>query len=234
MTRASAEAYFELITLQISSLKTQAPGRLPHLLQAMQPLTGLFPIQTVSLSIPSSISVFAISASAIEVLPFWRGLPFIISTFIIVCFCLCEYTAFSLSLYPLKQFVLIFSILLSFLSQGRTEVLSTSISGGSQSSISECPATEKAADFSQNWESCITAAQGYSFSGSDSTYSISGRITQSGKRTSPQVRSAFRMVKGGKIIDNNHLHPFLARSVVHLAGIYISERYLFSICRLRL
>ena len=134
----------------------------------------------------------------------------------------------------MKQFVLIFSILLSFLSQGRTEVLSTSISDGSQSSISECPAAEKAADFSQNRESCITAAQGYSFSGSDSTYSISGRITQSGKRTSPQVRSTFRILKSGKVIDNNHLHLFLAQYIAHLAGIYVSGRYLFAICRLRI
>jgi len=42
------------------------------------------------------------------------------------------------------------------------------------------------------------------------------------------------MVKGGKIIDNNHLHPFLAQSFVLLAGIHIPERFLFSICRLRL
>jgi len=75
MIRASADAYFALIPLQQSSLNTQAPGLLPHWLQAVQPLIGLLPIHTVSLSIPSSASVFAISASAIAVLPFWRGLP---------------------------------------------------------------------------------------------------------------------------------------------------------------
>lgn len=119
--------------------------------------------------------------------------------------------------------VLIFSFLLSFLSAGRTDAVST-----------RCPSDETAAAFSQNREICITAAQGYTFAGNNSTNSISVRITQTGKRTPPQVRSSFRIVKGGKVIDNNHLHPFLAQSFVHLSGIYLSERYLFSLCRLRL
>ncbi len=124
----------------------------------------------------------------------------------------------------MKLYVLIFSFLLTFLSGERAEV----------ASVSEGPSNESIADFSQNREICITAAQGYTFAGNNSTNSISVRITQTGKRTSPQVRSTFRMVKGGKVIDNNHLHPFLAQSFVHLAEFYISERYLFSICRLRL
>ena len=124
----------------------------------------------------------------------------------------------------MKLFVLIFSFLLTFLSGERAEV----------ASVSEGPSNESIADFSQNREICITAAQGYTFAGNNGSNSISVRITLTGKRTSPQVRSTFRMVKGGKVIDNNHLHPFLAQSFVHLAGFYISERYLFSICRLRL
>ena len=134
----------------------------------------------------------------------------------------------------MKVFVLIFSFLLSLLSGGRTEVAGTNPSSGSQCNVSECPSTEIITDFAQNREICITAAQGYTFAGSESTSSLSVRIPQSGKKTTPQVRSTFRIVKGGKIIDNNHLHPFLAQSFVHLAGTYISERYLFSICRLRL
>jgi len=42
------------------------------------------------------------------------------------------------------------------------------------------------------------------------------------------------MVKDGKVIDNNRTHPFLAQSLVHSVGFYLVERYLFSICRLRL
>ena len=89
-------------------------------------------------------------------------------------------------------------------------------------------------DFTRNRDICITSAQGYTFAGSHSTNSVSIRLTQSLRRLNQPVRSTFRMVKGGKIIDNNHLHPFLAQSFVHLAGIHTSERFLFSICRLRL
>ena len=70
-----------LIALHTSSPNTQAPGWALQRLQAMQPRTGLLPIQTISLSMPSCSSVLAISASAMEVLPWGRGLPLIINTF---------------------------------------------------------------------------------------------------------------------------------------------------------
>ena len=103
-----------------------------------------------------------------------------------------------------------------------------------QYSVSECTSTERAVDFTRDRDICITSAQGYTFAGSDSTNSVSVRLTQSLRRLNEPVRSSFRMVKGGKVIDNNHIHPFLAQSFVHLAGFYTSERFLFSICRLRL
>lgn len=123
----------------------------------------------------------------------------------------------------MKLFVLILSFLLSFLSAGRTEVV-----------YSEHPSTEEVSDFTQNREICITSAQGSTFAGNNSTNSVSVRLTQSLRRLNQPVRSTFRIVKGGKVIDNNHMHPFLAQSFVHLAGFYTSERFLFSICRLRL
>ena len=141
---------------------------------------------------------------------------------------------FLLSLHCMKLVVLILSFLLSFLSGGRTEVVNTSSQDNGRYSVSESQSTEKTADYTQNRELCITAAQGYTFAGGGNSNSVSIRVTQSGKRTSPQVRSTFRIIKGGKIIDNNHLHPFLAQSIVHQAGMYISDRYLFSICSLRL
>ena len=134
----------------------------------------------------------------------------------------------------MKLVLFILSFLLSFLSGGRAEAVDMSTQNDDRCIVAESPATEKVVDYSQNRETCITAVQGYSFAGGNNTNSVSFRITQSGKRTSPQVRSTFRIIKGGKIIDNNHLHPFLAQSIVHQAGMYISDRYLFSICSLRL
>ncbi len=141
---------------------------------------------------------------------------------------------FLLSLHCMKLVVLILSFLLSFLSGGGTEAVSTSSQNNGQYSVSKSQSPEKNVDYTQNRELCITAAQGYTFAGNGNSYSVSIRVTQSGKRTSPQVRSTVRIIKGGKIIDNNHSHPFLAQSIVHQAGMYISERYLFSICSLRL
>ena len=134
----------------------------------------------------------------------------------------------------MKLFVLIFSLLLSFLSTGRTDVANSVSSSGSRCNVSKSPSSEQAADFTQNREICITSAQGYTFAGNNSTNSVSVRLTQSVRRINQPVRSTFRIVKGGKVIDNNHLHPFLAQSFVHLAGIYVIDRFLLSICRLRL
>lgn len=131
----------------------------------------------------------------------------------------------------MKLVVLALSFLLAFLSGGRSQVVSPS---PENSSVSAIPSTEKTADYAANKDICLTAAQGYTFAGRGNQSSVSIRVPQSVRRTTPQARSTFRIVKGGKIIDNNHLHPFLAQSVVHQAGMYISERYLFTICSLRL
>ena len=89
-------------------------------------------------------------------------------------------------------------------------------------------------DYSPNRDLCITAAQGQSFAGYESSNSVSVRTTCSGRRILPQTGSTFRVIKGGKVIDNNRTHPFLTPAFVPLSGMHISERYLFSICRLRL
>ena len=133
----------------------------------------------------------------------------------------------------MKLIVLIVSFLLSFLSGVDAEPIRAEAES-SQCSVIESQPSEKIADYTQNRDLCLTAAQGYSFAGDGNSNSVSIRVTQSGRRTSQQSRSTFRIIKGGKVIDNNHQHTFLARSIIHQAGTYISERYLFSICRLRL
>ena len=142
--------------------------------------------------------------------------------------------AFLLSLYEMRLAALILSILLSFLAGERTTDTHAYSQNAGHCSVSESQSNEKTADYTRNRELCIAAAQGYTFAGGGSTNSVLVRVTQSGRRTQPQVRSTFRIIKDGKIIDNNHLHPFLAQSIVHQAGVYISDRYLFSIYSLRL
>ena len=55
-----------------------------HWLQAMQPRMGLLPIQRISVSMPSVASCWATSLRARAVLPFWRGLPLISNTFMVL------------------------------------------------------------------------------------------------------------------------------------------------------
>ena len=131
--------------------------------------------------------------------------------------------------------LLILSLLLSLFSGGknRTEAVVASDEGAFCASEASSSDTREAG-YSLNRDLCITAAQGQSFAGDGSSNSVSVRTTNTGRRTSPQNRFSFRIVKGGKVIDNNRTHPFLAPVFVPLSGTHISERYLFSICRLRL
>ena len=124
----------------------------------------------------------------------------------------------------MKAFGLILSFFLSLLFGGKADDVVSEPGADGQYSIAEAPSKDNTADLTRNREICITAAQGYSFAGGDSTHSVSVRINSGGRR----------VIKGGKVIDNNHEHPFLAQPFVHQAGVFLPERYLFSLCRLRL
>ena len=134
----------------------------------------------------------------------------------------------------MKAFGLILSFFLSLLFGGKADDVVSEPGADGQYSIAEAPSKDNTADLTRNREICITAAQGYSFAGGDSTHSVSVRINSGGRRITPQTKSSFRVIKGGKVIDNNHEHPFLAQPFVHQAGVFLPERYLFSLCRLRL
>ena len=134
----------------------------------------------------------------------------------------------------MKILTLILSLLLSLFSGDKAGRVNDVQETLSQCSISERSSSEKTVDYSLNRDICITAAQGYSFTGSNSSNSVSVRTSNTGRRTSPQTKSTFRVVKSGKVIDNNNIHPFLTPSFITLSGTRTSERYLYSICRLRL
>ena len=132
-----------------------------------------------------------------------------------------------------KWITVILSLLLTLFNGNKASETCVS-SQESRHSVTASSSSEKSNDIALNREICITAAQGYTFAGNESSNFVSIRTAQSGRRTSPQTRSNSRIVKGGKVIDNNHLHPFLAQPVLQSGGTHISERYLFSLCTLRL
>ena len=134
----------------------------------------------------------------------------------------------------MKFLTLILSLVLSFFFEGKDGNVSEISAQESTVNVTASSSSEKQTNQALNREICIAAAQGYTFAGNETSNFVSVRTAQSGRRTSPQTRSTSRIVKGGKIIDNNHLHPFLAQPILPLGGTHISERYLFSLCTLRL
>ncbi|MGN0195218.1 MAG: hypothetical protein ACI4AE_02040 [Candidatus Cryptobacteroides sp.] len=85
----------------------------------------------------------------------------------------------------------------------------------------------------QNRDICLSVGQGYSFSGHEEGSHVSVRLTGRTRSSSSHTKSAFRIVKSGKLIDNNS-HPYLTMPFNTLSGTQTAERYLYSICCLRL
>lgn len=134
----------------------------------------------------------------------------------------------------MKLTVLILSLLLSLLTGGRVGGAAPAYPQEDDSySIAEVPASRQPSDFAANRDICLTAAQGYTFAGDSTVTSLSVRSTTS-RRTTSQTKSNFRIIKDGKVVDNNHSHPFMAQSFTMLSGPRISERYIFSLCCLRI
>ena len=135
----------------------------------------------------------------------------------------------------MKHLVLVLSLLLSFLSSGKDAcVRSIPVSAGLPETVVCRTTPEQTTDGRMlNKELCLSPVQGGGITGACS-HSSSVRNTNPGRRLPQSTRSASRVVKAGKIIENNHLHPFLTPFFRKLSGTDMPERYLYSICQLRL
>ena len=132
----------------------------------------------------------------------------------------------------MKLLTLILSLLLSLLSgSGRTAAVE-SVSAAAV--VATAPASDPATAPALNNDMCITSAQGWSFSGSESGSAVSFRTTQSGRRTSQSTRTPSRLIRTGKIIDTRNFNPFLSAVFPKSDGAQSFFRYLYSICCLRL
>ena len=135
----------------------------------------------------------------------------------------------------MKHLVLVLSLLLSFLAGGKdVRVRNVPVPAGTPGTAVCRTAPERETDGRMlNNELCLSPVQGGGIAGTGS-HSFSVRNTNPGRRPSQSNRSASRIVKAGKIIENNHLHPFLTPFFCKLSGTDIPGRYLYSICKLRL
>lgn len=128
----------------------------------------------------------------------------------------------------------LFSFLLSLLLPG--EVCGGVVDSSREGAYVRCAdsKSEFEGDYVPGKDFCITATQGQSFSGEGNSNSVSPRTTSGGRRVQTQSKSTFRILKCGKVVDNNNIHPFLTSSFIILSGTCIHQRYLYAICRLRL
>ena len=132
----------------------------------------------------------------------------------------------------MKSLVLIFTILLSFiLGEGRTGDACTR-NHQAQDTITGCAergAQDTKADLS---DQAILPARTASFSGDGSSFAPSLRSTSSGRRVQPSSKSAFRIIKAGRVFDRNNFYTFLTVILQFQSGIRSNSRYIYSICQL--
>lgn len=83
-------------------------------------------------------------------------------------------------------------------------------------------------------EMCLTAATGTVFSGSESSQSVSVRVTQSGRQVQSSTKNPSRLIKFGKVLDVHNFNPFLLAQFLKSDGTQSIPRYIYSICCLRL
>ena len=133
----------------------------------------------------------------------------------------------------MKGWLLIFAVMLFLPGGGRTEAVCETVAPQMRCSVGETPSSDRSMDHRLNRDMCMILARSYSFTEGSNVQSVSVRNSRSGRRTSPDTKSTSRIVKSGKVIDNNHLHPFLTISFCVLSGPLTSDRYLYSLCRLR-
>ena len=132
----------------------------------------------------------------------------------------------------MKSFVLIFSVLLSFISGGgRADNICEKNLHYSDAVVkcSDKDATDKKTDFN---DTAILPVRTATFSGDGSNFAPSLRSSNSGKRVQSSFKSSFRIIKEDKVFDRNNFYTFQTAILQFQSGIRSNGRYIYSICRL--
>ena len=131
----------------------------------------------------------------------------------------------------MNSVLLTISIILSLLCGGKA----SSPSNGEEDcemAVIEEPRTADPSQREWNNELCLTAAQGESFAGENSTSVPSIQTTRILRRSNGGEKTGSRLVKGGKLIDVN-THPFLSETDIRMPVQFSSGRITFTLRRLR-
>ena len=132
----------------------------------------------------------------------------------------------------MKTLALILSLLLTLLFGGGKSGVRCDCPQAQDSAVLEQQSSERVVNQSFNTDICLSSALGYTFNGENSTGSSSVRTTNAGRRIQSQAKSSLRSVKSGKVIDYSIFNPLL--SSIPLSGTRTSERFIYSICTLRI
>ena len=131
----------------------------------------------------------------------------------------------------MKGILLILSVFLSCLFSGGGKECNA-IEGRECGAVVYCAEnnnTEEKADFN---DLAILPARTASYAGDGNSLAPSLRSTNTGRRVQPSSKSAFRVIKAGKVFDRNNLHAFRAVILQFQSGIRSNSRYIHSICHL--
>ena len=132
----------------------------------------------------------------------------------------------------MKSVVLIFTVLLSFIFGGNSSSNACDRIINCTSAVLHCSnpdTTDKRADFN---DLAILPLRTVSYSGDGNSFAPSFRSSNSGRRVQPSTKSAFRLIKAGKVFDRNNFHAFRAVILQFQSGIRSNSRYIHSICQL--
>ena len=131
----------------------------------------------------------------------------------------------------MNSVLLTISIILSLLCGGKATSHTSEEEDGKMSVIEE-PRTADPSQREWNNELCLTAAQGGSFAGENSTSVPSIQTTRILRHGNGGEKTGSRLVKDGKLIDV-HNHPFLSETDIHMPQQFSSGRITFTLERLR-
>lgn len=96
------------------------------------------------------------------------------------------------------------------------------------------PDSEKiTSDRLPNKDLLLSSAQSLVCLGNEGGAPVHVRTQHSNFRTLSHIKSAYRLIKDGKIIDGLH-HPFLIVNFTTVSGILSADRYLYAIRRIRI
>lgn len=132
----------------------------------------------------------------------------------------------------MKSFVLIVTVLLSFISGGDRASYASGRSVNCTDAAVRCSGDAAADNTADLNDSAILPVRTASYTGDSGSFAPSLRSASSSRRVQPSTKSSFRVIKAGKVFDRTNLYTFRAVILQFQCGIRSNSRYIYSICRL--